>query len=115
MDIKYVKEGFVYLIANSDVDGVYKIGVTTGDIYKRIKELQTGNSGELYLINYHKSNHPFFVEHTIHDRLAPNNKLNEWFELSDEQVFSFKKLCDEVEGMINALKDNPFMSKHLVD
>ena len=42
--------GCVYLLGDWDKENRYKIGVTRGDVDKRIKKLQTGNSGEIYLI-----------------------------------------------------------------
>ena len=55
-------KGYVYLLCDLDRERTYKIGVTRGDINKRIKKLQTGNAGEIHLVNYHKSEKPFFIE-----------------------------------------------------
>ena len=46
------KIGFIYLLGDWNKEGVYKIGVTTGKIENRIKKLQTGNSGEIYIVDY---------------------------------------------------------------
>ena len=48
------KSGYVYLLADGLNDGIYKIGVTTGSIENRIKKLQTGNAGEIYICRKHK-------------------------------------------------------------
>ena len=44
--------GFVYLLGDWGKEKTYKIGVTRGKIEKRIKSLQTGNSGEIYIVDY---------------------------------------------------------------
>ena len=46
------KKGYVYLLGDFDKEGAYKIGVTRGTIERRIKKLQTGNSGEIYIVDY---------------------------------------------------------------
>ena len=50
--------GFVYLICDSGYDSMFKIGVTRQPIEKRIKQLQTGNGSEIFLVNYHKTEYP---------------------------------------------------------
>ena len=47
--------GSVYLLGDSEKEGIFKIGVTRGDIQKRIKKLQTGNAGEIYLVSYYEA------------------------------------------------------------
>lgn len=102
------KKGIVYLLGDWARDGVYKIGVTRGDIEKRVKKLQTGNSGEIYICQKYETIYPFFLEKTLHSKYLPYKIKNEWFGLNDEQVIDFKKECKEIEDMIEALKDNPF-------
>lgn len=98
--------GFVYLLCDGEK---FKIGMTKQkDIYKRIKELQTGNPNEIYLINYHKSNHPLKVEQMLHFKYGASKVKNEWFNLTSNQVFKFKEACLECEETIKILKDNPF-------
>ena len=53
--------GSVYLLGDSEKEGIFKIGVTRGDIQKRIKKLQTGNGGEIYLLSYYETEHPFLM------------------------------------------------------
>lgn len=105
--------GTVYLLSDYEKEGYYKIGVTNGDVDKRIKKLQTGNGGEIYLVNYHKTQYPFFVEKHLHLRFFKEQKIGEWYELKKEDVFNFKKYCDEIEKLIESLKDNPFFTKNL--
>ena len=105
-------KGYVYLICDN-ANELYKIGVTKSNIEKRIKKLQTGNATELFLVNYHESNYPYRIESMLHNRFKSQNVLNEWFELSKDDVTNFKNICLQIENMIKSLKDNPFFSKNL--
>ena len=107
------EKGFVYLLADTEKPGIYKIGVTRGSIARRIKKLQTGNSGEIYICRYFRTDHPFFIEKQLHKRYCYNNVMNEWFELTDEQVFEFENTCRFYENIIEEMKDNPFFPKKL--
>ena len=103
--------GCVYLLGDSEKEGVYKIGVTRGDIQKRIKKLQTGNSGEIYLVSYYETEHPFIMENMLHTKFFKGKVLNEWFSLTLEELVGFKKSCEEIQETINALKENYFFQK----
>jgi hypothetical protein len=37
--------------------------------------------------------------------------INEWYDLELEDVTKFTKNCDEIEGIIEIMKDNPFFKK----
>lgn len=104
-------KGYVYLLCDLDRERTYKIGVTRGDINKRIKKLQTGNAGEIHLVNYHKSEKPFFIEKKLHLFYNKTNIRNEWFTLTDEEAMNFKNNCLKAEEIYEALKDNPFFKK----
>ena len=73
----------MYLICNL-VAEQYKIGVTKNDIEQRIEQLWTGNGCELYLITFHETENPFYIEKTLHHELYLYNSINEWFEVHDE-------------------------------
>ena len=107
------KSGYVYLLADTLNDGIYKIGVTTGSIDKRIKKLQTGNAGEIYICRKHKTDYPFFVEKKLHMKFAKENVLNEWFSLDDAEAMSFNDECEKIEELIREMSDNPFFRKEL--
>lgn len=109
---KNKERGYVYLIGDWGQDGVYKIGVTRGTIENRIKRLQTGNANEIYICSYYQTNHPFFIEKTLHQRYGSKKLSGEWFQLSYEEFINFKKTCSEIEDMIDAMKDNPFFPKN---
>lgn len=104
--------GYVYLIYDESND-LYKIGVTRNNDDKRIKILQTGNPTELRIIHIYNCEYPFRLETMLHNIYKNNNILNEWFELSDEDVINFKKTCDKFCEQIEILKSNPFFAKNL--
>lgn len=105
--------GWVYLLGDREKEGVYKIGVTRGDVQKRIKKLQTGNSGEIFLINTYETQHPFILENMLHNKYGDKKVLNEWFELTEDEIVNFTGLCEELCGVINSLKDNYFFQKNI--
>ena len=105
--------GIVYLLGVYDKENTYKIGVTRGKIEKRIKQLQTGNGGEIYLVDYYATKYPFFIEHFLHMQFFPNQKIGEWFGLAEEDILKFKDLCVMAENNAKALEDNPFATKIL--
>lgn len=103
-----MKSGFVYLICDSERD-CYKIGVTTGKIENRLKKLQTGNGCELHIVDSFYTNNPFLMEKILHKVFFKSKKKNEWFNLNNDEVFSFKDECMKINDIIKNLKDNPFM------
>lgn len=100
----------VYLLSDFSDDNVYKIGVTRGNPEKRIKKLQTGNAGEIILLQKYETEIPFYIEKWMHFKLGSKKINNEWFKLSDEDVFNFKNMCKEIEEMYNTMKDNVFFN-----
>jgi hypothetical protein len=104
---------FVYLLGDAGQDKVFKIGVTRGPVEKRVKQLQTGNGEEIYLVNYYETDYPFFIERLLHTKLYPKQKRNEWFILDINDIVDFKEYCKNIEEQAIALKDNPFAKKIL--
>ena len=101
--------GYVYLIGEKDNIGKYKIGSTkANDINKRLKQLQTGNSSELFIKEYYETEHPFKLEKMLHNHFKSSNIIGEWFELSESDTKAFRDVCEKKEKTIEALKDNPF-------
>lgn len=103
--------GFVYLIGDKDRFGYYKIGATRGNVNRRLKALQTGNSGELYVEKIHETEHPFIVENILHNRYEYKKTINEWYDLGLEDITKFNEICDNIEETIEVMKDNPFFKK----
>lgn len=99
---------FVYLITEENDNGNYKIGSTRKNINERLKELQTGNSNKLVISKYFECDKPFNLEKMLHRYYKKSNRLNEWFNLTDEEVNNFKNVCQKYYNIIESLKDNPF-------
>lgn len=101
--------GHVYLITELDSEQFYKIGVTKHkNINKRKDELQTGNSSELMIIKYFPTKYPYKLERMLHTYYTSKNKINEWYELSEEDINDFINRCQIYENSFNALTDNLF-------
>lgn len=95
---------FVYLIRLSE-NSYYKIGVTK-NINKRIKELQTGNAEQIYLVESFESIHAYKIEKALHYFYSNKNKNNEWFEFTLEDEVKFLKDCKKIENNIIFLENN---------
>ena len=101
--------GYVYLIGEIGKEGRYKIGSTKAkNVNKRLKQLQTGNSSELFIKESYETEHPFKLEKMLHNHFKSSNLIGEWFELSESDTEAFMGICEEKEKTIEALKDNPF-------
>ena len=101
--------GYVYLIGEIGKEGRYKIGSTKAkNVNKRLKQLQTGNSSELFIKESYETEHPFKLEKMLHNHFKSLNLMGEWFELSKSDTEDFKGVCEEKEKIISCLKDNPF-------
>lgn len=107
-----MKLGCVYLICDP-VNDHYKIGVTKNDESERLKRLQTGNSNEMFVHTIYKTKWPFRIETLLHKKYSSKKVLNEWFELSPEEVLEFKDVCGKLEKQIESVLDNPFILKSL--
>lgn len=103
--------GSVYLLADDARDGIYKIGVTRGSIEERIKKLQTGNSSPIHMVMSYETDFPFVMENMLHTRYGSDRVLNEWFEMTDDEVVNFRNTCDEIQNTINVLKTNYWFAK----
>jgi len=100
----------IYLIeCRRDYETVYKIGFSEKSPMRRSEGMQTGNDGELIVINRFESKHGQQVERTI-QRFFSHKKINqggkEWFRLDLEDVQNFNTLCQKVENNLNVLSQN---------
>ena len=101
--------GYVYLIGEVGNNTNYKIGSTRAkDVKKRLKQLQTGSSSELYIKESFETEHPFRLEKMLHNHFKEKNLIGEWFELSKADTEAFKSICEDKTKVIESLKDNPF-------
>jgi hypothetical protein len=104
--------GYVYLIGEIENPGRYKIGSTRGkSVAKRLKQLQTGSSSELYVKDAVETDHPFKLEKMLHNHFNSSNIIGEWFELFESDTEAFRAICEEKMNIIESLKDNPFYFK----
>lgn len=105
-------KGFVYLIHDEERN-LYKIGVTKNSVEKRLKKLQTGNATELKIKDTHQTDYIYRIENMLHNHFNNKCVLNEWFELSNEDVNNFQQICNQFEETIKVLLKNPFFAKNL--
>lgn len=105
-------KGCVYLIADEN-NQVYKIGASRNSALKRMKQLQTGNANELKVVTKYYCNYPYRLESMLHNWFSHKKVLNEWYSLSIDDVLNFEKTCQEVNNIIEILKDNIFFAKNL--
>lgn len=104
--------GYIYLIGEIGNDNIFKIGSTKkNNIEDRKKELQTGNSNELYIKDYFKTDKPFKLETMLHFYYQNDNKINEWFVLDEEKQKGFHDVCVKYQNIIESLNGNPFFQK----
>lgn len=101
--------GKIYLIGQTNDSNIYKIGRTKHPkASDRIPGLQTGNPDELYVVREFETDKPAKLEAMLHRNYKHKNVMNEWFELSDEDVIGFLNECDKYQKIMDCLKDNPF-------
>jgi hypothetical protein len=98
---------YVYLIQSLE-NSYYKIGLSKHP-NKRIKELQTGNSSELKLIETYESEFAHIIEKTLQRRYSHLRKEGEWFEMSISNEISFKNECKKIEENLKFLKKNNYV------
>lgn len=108
--------GYIYLITDwSSNPTRFKVGITKGDVKKRLKALQTGSSGELVLLNTYSSENYRKIETILHRgyKSYSTDGGKEWFELPDNRALSFIKECETIDSNLKMLKEsqNPFYSK----
>jgi hypothetical protein len=109
-----MQKGYIYLINEYGSEPErFKIGITKGDINKRVKQLQTGSSNELLLINSYQSPHYLKIEKLLHRKYNSysTDGGTEWFQLPIDEVFNFISECNTAHDMYQSLIDsgNPFI------
>lgn len=84
------KYGFVYVLGNYCMPGIYKIGATTRSPTQRCKELSSATScpEDFSLLFYAEVERPFQIEGDLHQEFADCriSKAREFFRLSKEQL-----------------------------
>lgn len=75
------RAGWIYYIACRTTSRL-KIGYTSGDVWKRLKALQTGSPGELTVIAMHPGTPD--NERAIHEQFSSSRLHGEWFEMTED-------------------------------
>lgn len=103
----------VYLIsANYPDSQYYKIGWTKRDPIKRLKELKTGNSQELELVDFFESKWGPRIEANLHKYYDRDRCQGEWFKLNPEQVSEFKEVCRKNHDIFELMsEENSFFKE----
>jgi hypothetical protein len=83
--------GYVYCV--SVHDRYYKIGITSGDPFSRMRGLQVGCPYEISFVWCVFVANPNKVEKIIHTKYEQKRKRGEWFELSSDEVRQINKIC----------------------
>jgi len=76
------KMGTIYVIRAGDTNN-YKIGITTGDMQKRLSSIQTGNHLKLSLINSVRCSNINTKEKMLHKKFNDYRSIREWFIIDD--------------------------------
>lgn len=95
---------YVYLIQSLE-NSYYKIGISSNP-NRRIKELKTGNSSPLRLIEIYQSEFANKIEKTMQRRYSHLRKEGEWFDMSISNEVSFLNECKKIEELLKVLKNN---------
>lgn len=89
----------VYLLRTNNR---YKIGIAK-NVNQRIKQLQTGNSEEIKLIETFESEYANKIEKALHNKYSYVKKTGEWFTLSVSEEVNFINECKRIENNIKTL------------
>lgn len=96
-------KGIVYLMCDP-LTNTFKIGVTKRDVNKRLKEIQTGNPSEVFVVNTFESDYPYKLEGLLHRHFFSKKMINEWFSLDSHDITLFKPLCEKYENIIKSME-----------
>lgn len=103
-------KGYIYLICDPSTE-TYKIGRTSNQVEKRLKQLQTGCSGELFIMDTYETEYPVQLEKMLHGKFFTKKQLNEWFKLDSDDICGFSDICKQYDEIITSLKTNYFYNK----
>jgi hypothetical protein len=107
-----MKNGYVYLIRQGQSD-LYKIGHTTKKPSNRLKELQTGNPQELYLITSYQTKYYKDVENLMHTKNNHFKVVREWFRFDFKIESNFLEECQNNEAGAKFLYEKKDLDKKM--
>jgi len=99
----------IYLL--KDPVGYYKIGFTKNLLTNRVKQLQTGCSGNFEIIYQFQTNHKRKLETSLHNLFKHKHVNREFYDLDLEDEKIFKQLCGSLEIAFNSIKNDLYYYK----
>lgn len=75
----------IYLLQHKEIPQYTKIGYS-GDLEKRIKQLQTASPTGIKLLFSLETPYAYRIEQSLHRRYASKNSNLEWFKLDQEDI-----------------------------
>lgn len=92
--------GFIYLLSNELMPGVYKIGFTAKNPDKRASEISAtyGLPLPFKLVKYWRTKDPYIVEQRIHAAIGSYARPGEFFELDIQVAYDHIEAALIVEG-----------------
>jgi hypothetical protein len=82
---KNTKSGIIYILKCNRTN-LYKIGLTTGNIYSRVKSLKTANPSINLFKYYEKVIDLYKKEKELHDLFNKKRISGEWFNLDEKDL-----------------------------
>ena len=103
-----LEKSILYILGLQDIGGgdapsYYKIGVTSDSVAKRISSLQTGNPYTIIPIFSIEVDGAQIIERNLHGIFAPNRRILEWFNLSENELEQVKQKASELKEEISEL------------
>lgn len=88
---KLPKSGIIYFFRRGQ-DGPIKIGFTTADPRRRLRELQTGAAEKLFFFGFSRGTRK--DERALHKGLAAFRQRGEWFDLPADKLEALRVLSE---------------------
>ena len=83
------RPGKVYIVRAGQY---YKIGITQGDVSRRVAQLQTGSPHKIHVIRVIETDRPRDLERDLHEMLRHKRVEGEWFKLSEAELRIIRRL-----------------------
>jgi hypothetical protein len=98
--------GWVYVISNSAMPGLVKVGFSTKDPNSRAEELDHTGSPQPYIVEYDMLiDEPRDIEQETHKRLSSYSAGKEWFRCSVQEAVSAIQQVSKGRAILENLKD----------
>ena len=109
--------GYVYVMSNEAMPGLYKIGCTARHPYERASDLNNTSVPSPFIVEYCINIDDYAnVEKLIHKELSAYNFGKEFFQCDLEKcILSVKKIADSQSGYSEAYRDQQIKAKIEMD